>query len=159
MKSVIKFFLPIISFSVPSIISFVLLDCESEVITRSAIYGIAVVMCILGSFLCGFLTLGDSGFMGMFTTASLVVFSLPVCLIALFEESGVLGYLLSGVSYFFVFICCIDVQTPLSIICEFILPFDITIIRLLFLSVVVPIVFIIIGVKLRLKLNKRLLDK
>lgn len=159
MKKIIHFILPIISFSAASIICFVLMNyCVGDTITESAMYGISIVLCIIGSFLCGFLAFGDSGLMGMILTAFLVVSSVLLWIIVLLAESSVLSYLLSGFSYFFVFIC-VDINTPLSAFFDIILPFDITIIRLFFLSIVVPIVFIIIGFKLRLKCSKRLLDK
>lgn len=141
LKNTAKFILPFAVYSVAGIISSFLFSSEAN---PTAVFVISVILCICGSFLCGFLAFGKEGKLGMIIMAVLAVLAVPLWLLAMFLESGILSFVLQYSAYFFVFL--IKGSEIFHSNIDSVLAFS--------FSVIFPALFIYLGYKFRRRKSK-----
>ena len=141
-KTVAEFLLPVVVQSAAGIIPSVLYTAQMNDI---AVFVLTAVICVAGSFLCGFSVLGKAGKKGMFLALVLAELSIPLWILAMFLESGVLSVIMSYSSYFFIFLVTSG-EIIASNVFSSILTFT--------LSILLPALFIFLGYRLRMKHGK-----
>lgn len=109
---------------------------------KAAVFALSFILCMGGSFLCGFLAFGQEGKTGVIAAVVIAELSIPFWILAMFTESSVLAYIMRYSSYFFIFLL-----TSSEIISSEIISAIIT----FSLSLALPVGFIVFGYKIRVK--------
>ncbi|MCI9111064.1 MAG: hypothetical protein HFJ99_00655 [Eubacterium sp.] len=138
----LNFLLPIVIYIAASLMAFVFWN-HNHYYNPGLVWITNILLCIVGSFLCGFFTFGKSGKIGMIVMNVLAVAAVPLWIFA--ESIGLkpLPYILTTISgYYFNLTYCDNLPEYLPIVS-------------LILSVILPIIFILLGRFIRVKCFRR----